>query len=78
MIGLPHDASNSPSLGTWCIVRCVHGDEIGIRCPECGACGGLDNHEIDDFGRVTPVLGCAADCGFQGYVVLFDWEKNKP
>lgn len=42
-----------------------------IACPNCGAQGALDDHDIADDGRVTPSVVC--ECGFHNTIQLSGW-----
>lgn len=48
---------------------------IKFACPQCGTEAGLDDHEIDADGEVSPSVHCATDCGFHDHVVLIDWDR---
>lgn len=45
-----------------------------VRCPECKCAGGLDDHEVDQFGVVTPSLVCPnRQCSFHEWVELLEY-----
>ncbi len=47
-----------------------------MSCPGCGSVAGLDDHEIDDQGRVTPSVDCS-ECEYhETGVRLLEWEPH--
>lgn len=45
-----------------------------LFCPDCGRRGTLEDHVIEDDGRVSPSVVCPNDCGFHDFVTLAGWE----
>ena len=48
--------------------------EVKVSCPKCGGVGDLNEHRIDDDGRVSPSLQC--ECGFHGQISLVHWKAT--
>ncbi|GAH46113.1 unnamed protein product, partial [marine sediment metagenome] len=50
---------------------------IEFRCGGCGQLASLDDHEIDQYGKVTPSVVCPygdEGCGWHVYVKLIDYH----
>ena len=50
---------------------------IKVSCPMCGTEAGLDEHEIDGDGVVSPSVECPAlGCQFHEHIVLEEWADD--
>ena len=61
--------------GTWEFVVRDGKRTARIACPGCGLVATLDptDHQIDDFGNVTPSVDCP-NCEFHKTVTLDKWQ----
>jgi len=68
------DKLTSAEPGTWSANE-IDGKKVTVMsCPKCGKLGSLNDHTIDDKGRVTPSVICPESaCGFHDTVKLLGW-----
>lgn len=72
-----HEHPTSMPKGSWKEFDLETKPSATFKCPNCGAYGVLEDHEIGGDGSVTPSVVCPEDCGFHDYVMLVGWHgKN--
>ena len=64
----------SQPKGTWRGVETEEKLTATFACPDCGATGTLEDHEIHADGKVEPSVICPDECGFHDIVVLENWH----
>jgi len=50
---------------------------VMISCPDCGKFGVLNDHQVDDSGKVSPSVVCPHNCGFHEMIRLAGWKPGE-
>lgn len=69
----PRSEDEEGSHGTWEPVRVDGRPTARVWCLGCGRAATLDDHEIQEDGRVSPSLICPHGCGWHESVRLDGW-----